>query len=294
MHTITLEAGKDFHTHKGSLQHDELIGGARGHRRSPPAAASTYLALRPLLADYVLSMPRGAAVVYPKDAGQIVHMADVFPGAHVVEAGVGSGALTMSLLRAVGDAGACVVVRATGRLRRRSRARTSRPSSAGRTRRGRSPSATSPRPRSNRRRPGGAGHAGALGLPRGRVAGSGARRRAHLLPRDATQLSRTAEAMREHGTFTEPTPGSPWCAAGTWRVSPSARSTGWWAHRLPGHHPTAGRRRPARCSVLLGEPVRAALQVPAPDQQLQALGSVKVPCSRIASAVRDSWVAVAT
>ena len=65
----------------------------------------TYLALRPLLADYVLSMPRGAAVVYPKDAGQIVHMADIFPGARVVEAGVGSGALTMSLLRAVGDEG---------------------------------------------------------------------------------------------------------------------------------------------------------------------------------------------
>ena len=64
-----------------------------------------YLALRPLLADYVLSMPRGAAVVYPKDAGQIVAMADIFPGARVVEAGVGSGALTMSLLRAVGDHG---------------------------------------------------------------------------------------------------------------------------------------------------------------------------------------------
>jgi tRNA (adenine57-N1/adenine58-N1)-methyltransferase catalytic subunit len=61
--------------------------------------------LRPLLADYVLSMPRGAAVVYPKDAAQIVAMADVFPGALVIEAGVGSGALTMSLLRAVGRHG---------------------------------------------------------------------------------------------------------------------------------------------------------------------------------------------
>ena len=78
----------------------------------------TYLALRPLLSDYVLSMPRGAAVVYPKDAGQIVHMADIFPGARVVEAGVGSGALTMSLLRAVGDEGLRVVVRAPRRLRR--------------------------------------------------------------------------------------------------------------------------------------------------------------------------------
>ena len=66
---------------------------------------TAYLALRPLLADYVLSMPRGAAVVYPKDAGQIVAMADVYPGARVVEAGVGSGALACSLLRAVGDDG---------------------------------------------------------------------------------------------------------------------------------------------------------------------------------------------
>ncbi len=68
-------------------------------------AGVQYLALRPLLADWVMSMPRGAAVVYPKDAGQIVMMADVFPGATVVEAGVGSGALSMSLLRAVGEHG---------------------------------------------------------------------------------------------------------------------------------------------------------------------------------------------
>ena len=66
---------------------------------------TTYLALRPLLADYVLSMPRGATVVYPKDAAQIVAMADIFPGAHVIEAGAGSGALTCSLLRAVGEHG---------------------------------------------------------------------------------------------------------------------------------------------------------------------------------------------
>ena len=69
------------------------------------SGGTTYLALRPLLSDYVLSMPRGAAVVYPKDAGQIVAMADIFPGARVIEAGVGSGALTCSLLRAVGDSG---------------------------------------------------------------------------------------------------------------------------------------------------------------------------------------------
>ncbi|HEX7188591.1 MAG TPA: tRNA (adenine-N1)-methyltransferase [Actinomycetes bacterium] len=104
MHTITLVAGKEFFTHKGSLAHDDLIGRPEGTTITTTGGV-TYLALRPLLADYVLSMPRGAAVVYPKDAGQVVHMADIFPGARVVEAGVGSGALTMSLLRAVGDHG---------------------------------------------------------------------------------------------------------------------------------------------------------------------------------------------
>jgi tRNA (adenine57-N1/adenine58-N1)-methyltransferase catalytic subunit len=104
LHTITLAPGATFHTHKGYLRHDDLIGGPEGTVVRNTAEIE-YLAMRPLLSDYVLSMPRGAAVVYPKDAGQIVAMADVFPGARVVEAGVGSGALTMSLLRAVGDAG---------------------------------------------------------------------------------------------------------------------------------------------------------------------------------------------
>ncbi len=104
-HTITLEAGKMFHTHKGAFSHDELIGAPEGSVVRT-TGNTQYLALRPLLPDYVLSMPRGAAVVYPKDAGQIVTMADIFPGARVVEAGVGSGALSMSLLRAVGDDGA--------------------------------------------------------------------------------------------------------------------------------------------------------------------------------------------
>jgi tRNA (adenine57-N1/adenine58-N1)-methyltransferase len=104
MHTITLASGKEFHTHQGSFAHDALIGGPEGSVVTNTGGMS-YLVLRPLLADHVLSMPRGAAVVYPKDAGQIVAMADVFPGARVVEAGAGSGALTMSLLRAVGDQG---------------------------------------------------------------------------------------------------------------------------------------------------------------------------------------------
>ena len=103
MHTITLQPGKQFHTHKGILEHDALLGGPEGVVVT--IGVTSYLALRPLLSDYVLSMPRGAQVVYPKDAGQVVQMADIFPGAHVVEAGVGSGALSMSLLRAVGDTG---------------------------------------------------------------------------------------------------------------------------------------------------------------------------------------------
>jgi tRNA (adenine57-N1/adenine58-N1)-methyltransferase catalytic subunit len=103
-HTITLEPGKEFHTHQGSFPHDALIGAPEGTVVTSTGGIA-YLALRPLLADYVLSMPRGAAVVYPKDAAQIVAMADVFPGARVIEAGVGSGALTMSLLRAVGLSG---------------------------------------------------------------------------------------------------------------------------------------------------------------------------------------------
>ncbi len=104
LHTITLNPGSQFHTHRGLFGHDELIGRPEGWVVRNTAGVD-YLALRPLLADYVLSMPRGAAVVYPKDAGQIVAMGDIFPGARVVEAGVGSGALTMSLLRAVGDGG---------------------------------------------------------------------------------------------------------------------------------------------------------------------------------------------
>jgi len=102
--TITLHQDGAFHTHRGYLRHTDLVGQTEGVVVANSSGVE-YLALRPLLSDYVLSMPRGAAVVYPKDAGQIVAMADIFPGAHVVEAGVGSGALTMSLLRAVGDGG---------------------------------------------------------------------------------------------------------------------------------------------------------------------------------------------
>jgi tRNA (adenine57-N1/adenine58-N1)-methyltransferase len=104
MHTITLASGKEFHTHRGILSHDELIGRPEGVVVTSSGGTS-YLALRPLLSDYVLSMPRGATVVYPKDAAQVVGLGDIFPGARVVEAGAGSGALSCSLLRAVGDEG---------------------------------------------------------------------------------------------------------------------------------------------------------------------------------------------
>jgi len=103
-HLLTLQPGRRFHTHHGSIGHDDLIGGPEGAIVTS-TSGTPYLALRPLLEDFVLAMPRGATVVYPKDAAQIVGWGDIFPGARVVEAGAGSGALTCSLLRAVGDFG---------------------------------------------------------------------------------------------------------------------------------------------------------------------------------------------
>ena len=107
LHTVTLQAGKQFHTHRGAIEHDALIGAPDGSVVMA-TAGTAYLALRPLLADYMLSMPRGAAVIYPKDAAQIVMLGDIYPGARVLEAGAGSGALTCTLLRAVGDRGRVV------------------------------------------------------------------------------------------------------------------------------------------------------------------------------------------
>ncbi|MCP2163709.1 tRNA (adenine-N1)-methyltransferase [Goodfellowiella coeruleoviolacea] len=103
-YTLVLEPGRQYHTHRGGLDHDQLIGKPEGSVVTS-AGGTPYLALRPLLADYVLSMPRGAQVIYPKDAAQILMYGDIFPGARVLEAGAGSGALTCSLLRAVGESG---------------------------------------------------------------------------------------------------------------------------------------------------------------------------------------------
>lgn len=103
-YTLVLQPGGQYHTHRGALNHDDVIDKPEGSVVTS-AGGTSYLALRPLLADYVLAMPRGAQVIYPKDAAQILMWGDVFPGARVVEAGAGSGALTCSLLRAVGEAG---------------------------------------------------------------------------------------------------------------------------------------------------------------------------------------------
>ena len=102
--SLVLTRGQTYHTHRGAIAHDALIGRPEGSVVHS-AANTPYLALRPLLPDYVLAMPRGAQVVYPKDTAQILMWGDVFPGAHVLEAGAGSGALTCSLLRAVGESG---------------------------------------------------------------------------------------------------------------------------------------------------------------------------------------------
>ena len=104
IYSITITPGKEWHTHKGWIVHDDLIGLPEGSVVSTSAGLK-FTAFIPLLTDYVLSMPRGATIVYPKDAAMIIGFADVFPGARVLEAGVGSGALTLSLLRAVGPNG---------------------------------------------------------------------------------------------------------------------------------------------------------------------------------------------
>lgn len=103
-YTTVLVPGGDFHTHRGAIPHDEVIGLPDGSVVKS-ANGDPFLVLRPLLVDYVMSMPRGAQVIYPKDSAQIIHEGDIFPGARVLEAGAGSGALTLSLLRAVGPQG---------------------------------------------------------------------------------------------------------------------------------------------------------------------------------------------
>jgi tRNA (adenine57-N1/adenine58-N1)-methyltransferase len=99
---VTLREGGEFHSHAGITPHDDIIGRPEGAVVRSGTGAR-YLALRPTLADFVLAMPRGAQVIYPKDLGPLLLLADIFPGARVLEAGVGSGALSMALLRAGAD-----------------------------------------------------------------------------------------------------------------------------------------------------------------------------------------------
>lgn len=104
---LRLESGGTYHTHSGTLPHDELIGELEGITVET-ARGMVLTAFRPRFADFVLKMPRGAQVVYPKDVGPIVVYADVHPGARVLEAGTGSGALTIALCRATGPQGRVV------------------------------------------------------------------------------------------------------------------------------------------------------------------------------------------
>ena len=101
---ITLADGETYHCHLGRLSHDDMIGGnVGGWYRTDKS--HTLLAVRPSLGDFVRQMPRGPQIIYPKDLGNIVNFADIFPGATVIEGGLGSGALTSALLRAVGNTG---------------------------------------------------------------------------------------------------------------------------------------------------------------------------------------------
>ena len=121
---LTLDEKDVFHTHVGTLPHKEIIGQQQGGWYQT-SRGQRLLAIKPTLADFVLEMPRRTQVIYPKDLGNILILADVFPGATVVEAGLGSGGLTATLLRAVGGAGKVItyevredlVARATENIR---------------------------------------------------------------------------------------------------------------------------------------------------------------------------------
>ena len=252
LHTITLREDGELHTHHGVLRHTQLIGQPDGSVVAN-SGGHEYLALRPLLRDFVMSMPRGAAIVYPKDAAQILAEADVFPGAVVVEAGVGSGALSLWLLRAIGADGAPRVVRAPRRVRRR-RARERRDLHRGgagelgrrRRRSGRGAARRGGRGIRRSRRP---RHAGAVGVHRRRRRRAHARRRRALLhrDRDAAEPRRGVHPRHRavHRARGERDDGARLARRGT-RGAP--RPPHDRAHRLPavGAPARAGRRRRPR------------------------------------------------
>jgi tRNA (adenine57-N1/adenine58-N1)-methyltransferase len=104
LYSITLTLGSEWHTHKGMLKHDEIVGLPEGSIVSTNQELKFQI-FRPLVSDYILSMPRGATIIYPKDAAMIIGVADIKPGLRTLEAGVGSGALSIFLLRALGNEG---------------------------------------------------------------------------------------------------------------------------------------------------------------------------------------------
>jgi tRNA (adenine57-N1/adenine58-N1)-methyltransferase len=118
---VTLRAGGQFHTHRGYLEHDAVIGAVEGTTVQSSGGAP-FIVVRPSLTDFVLKMPRGAQVIYPKDIAAIIVGADIFPGAKVVEAGTGSGALTLGLLRAVGEHGSVLTYELRPEFAERARA----------------------------------------------------------------------------------------------------------------------------------------------------------------------------
>ena len=231
-HNIRLEAGKRFFSNKGHLDHDELIGRDEGFSVTS-SAGGEYLVFRPLLSEFVVSMPRGAAVVYPKDAAQIVAMADVFPGARVVEAGVGLGRADLLAAARRRARRPRVVVRAPRRSSPTWRRRTSPSSSTAGTPPGSSPSVTWSR--SMKEEDGSVDRvvldmlapwecvdrvAQAL-APGGIVCAYVA---------TTTQLGRTVETIRAHGGFTEP---QPWeTLVRDWHVEGLAVRPG---HKMIGH-----------------------------------------------------------
>jgi tRNA (adenine57-N1/adenine58-N1)-methyltransferase len=99
-----LRPSATFHSHLGTFPHDQVLGQTEGTWITT-SSAHTLLAVKPTMADFTRQMPRIATVVYPKDLGAIIAFGDIFPGARVLEAGAGSGAVTIALLRAVGEGG---------------------------------------------------------------------------------------------------------------------------------------------------------------------------------------------
>ncbi len=248
--------GKRFFSNRGHFEHDDLIGREEGFTVTS-SAGGEYLVFRPLLSEFVVSMPRGAAVVYPKDAAQIVAMADIFPGrprgrgrrrlrrAHLLAAAGGRSARAGALLRA-----------ARG-VRRRRPAQRAASSSAATTRPGDSTSATSPR-----RCPPPASAAtgssstcsrrGSASTPPPRRCAPAASSCAYVAT--TTQLSRFVETVRLHGGFTEPQPWESlvrdWHVEGL-AVRPGHKMIGHTAFLVtarrmaPGQRPPVKRRRPA-------------------------------------------------